>query len=276
MQNFLKNMINKTPEPTRLISDDERMIGIVGGVGPEAGTLLHRFIIEETAKLKKVGRDQDHLLTHHISASPWITDRTNFLLGEHDQNSAEGVARVIKIFDDIAKSQDRKFVAGVPCNTFHAPPIFNHLEILIEQHGVENVEILHMIQETKNYIEENFQGVQKIGLMSTTGTKEQRIYHDLLEPLGYEVIEVDEADQANLHDTIYNSEWGIKAVSPVSEQAKNNFELYAKQLQNKGAEALILGCTEIPIALPGNDFEGTPLIDPMRALARALVARAIG
>ena len=48
---------------------------------------------------------------------------------------------------------------------------------------------------------------------------------DLLEPEGLGITEVDQSVQKDLHDTIYNSSWGIKAVSPVTEKAKSNFAL---------------------------------------------------
>ena len=253
----------------------EKMIGIVGGVGPEAGTLLHRYIIAETALQKRIQKDQDHLIVQHISASPWISDRTGFLLGQHEDNSANGAFRVIQILDKTAKDLERQCVVGIPCNTFHSEPIFGELTRLLQEDRMEQVSVLNMIEETTKCIKEKFGDISRIGLMSTTGTREQRIYHALLEPLGYEIVEVDADQQSKLHDTIYNAEWGIKSVSPVSRQARENFEKFAQKIIEKGAEAIILGCTEIPLALPGEKFEGIPLIDPMRALGRALVKKAI-
>ena len=101
--------------------------------------------------------------------------------------------------------------------------------------------------------------------MSTTGTRESRVYRDLLEPQGYEVLEVPSEMQPELHDTIYNQEWGIKAVSPITLQAVQNFRRYAATLKAMGAEAIILGCTEIPLALPDPEFDGIPLVDPVEA-----------
>ena len=262
--------------PTRVIPNEEKIICIVGGLVPEAGTLLHRFILEETSYHKKIERDQDHLFVYHISVSPWVTDRTNYLLGKHNENSAKGACQIIEILNTISISLNMKCVAGVPCNTFHATPIFNEFIKLIEKRRIKNVDIINMVEETKKFIEQNFDNVSRIGLMSTTGTREHRVYHALMEPFGFSVFEVDAEVQEDLHNSIYNSDWGIKAVSPITEKAKNNFKCYAKQLKEKGAEVIILGCTEIPIALPGKNFEGIPLIDPMRVLARTLVERAVG
>ena len=80
-----------------------------------------------------------------------------------------------------------------------------------------------------------------------------------------------EADQAGLHDAIYNPEWGVKAVSPVTPRAREAFLHYAGMLVDMGADAIILGCTEIPLALPEMYLRGVPLVNPVLALARALV-----
>ncbi|MGC9312133.1 MAG: aspartate/glutamate racemase family protein, partial [Sediminispirochaetaceae bacterium] len=76
---------------------------------------------------------------------------------------------------------------------------------------------------------------------------------------------------SELHDTIYHPEWGLKAVSPASETARRRFADYADVLISDGAEALVLGCTEIPLALPGLRYGDTPLVDPVVALARGMI-----
>ena len=42
-------------------------------------------------------------------------------------------------------------------------------------------------------------------------------------------------------------------------------------LQAAGAEAVVLGCTELPVAFPEGEYDGLPLIDPTWVLARALI-----
>jgi len=117
---------------------------------------------------------------------------------------------------------------------------------------------------------------RKIGIMSTTGTREVRVYDELLEANGFEVVWVPADAQAGLHEAIYNKEWGIKAVFPVTEIARKKFLGYSHYLARQGCEAIILGCTEIPLALPEPVLEGTSivLVDPVLALARALIREA--
>ncbi len=242
----------------------------MGGVGPEAGTMLHRFFIEETARQKRTQGDRDHLPVIHISASNRIPDRTKFLNGSEDQNPAEAAFQVAQAIDSLTATFGNLLV-GVSCNTFHAPRIWDRFIELTKP--LEGIEVVNMIEATGDMISRDHSNIQTIGLMSTTGTRNTGIYRNLLESKGFTVVETDHQDA--LHDTIYNPEFGIKAVTPVSAQARTNFETYARELKNKGAEALILGCTEIPLALPGRNFEGAPLIDPMRALAAEMVRRVL-
>jgi aspartate racemase len=248
----------------------EKVIIIGGGVGPMAGVELHKKIIENT---KTKGSDQEHFQVWHLSRSYDIPDRTEYLAGKININPAEGMARTFLLAAEMLKIEKKAAVGGITCNTFHASPIFDVFTGILKKNNTD-IQILNMIEETGKYIRENFSGLKKIGLMSTTGTRNAGVYHTLLNSLGFEIIEVDKKNQDVLHDTIYNLEWGIKAVSPVSEKAKMRFEQYAKELIEKGAGALILGCTEIPLALPGKYFSDIPLIDPVWVLARALIKNA--
>ena len=248
-----------------------KSIGIIGGVGPEAGTLLQRYVIEETAAQKSVRTDQDHVPTFHLSVPHLIADRSAYLADQSGENPASGALKVAHMLDGLGANFDG-VVVGVPCNTFHAPAIWD--SFVGQSADLERLEVVNMIDSVAAYIKDSFIDVTKIGLMSTTGTRNAGIYHSALESEGFEILEVE--SQSELHETIYNSEYGLKAVSPPSAKAVANFESYADELIDKGAEALILGCTEIPLAFAGVDhYKGVPLIDPMRSLARALVAKAL-
>jgi aspartate racemase len=168
---------------------------------------------------------------------------------------------------------DKQAVGGIPCNTFHAPQIFKKFKLLMKEFE-HKIKILNMIEETVLEVLRYYPGIQKIGLMSTTGTRNAGIYSDQFQKKDLEVIQVPIEIQQNLHNSIYNKEWGIKAKTPVSDRAKENFKKYANDLISKGAEIIILGCTEIPLALPNSTHNGIPFIDPMTSLARALIREA--
>lgn len=248
---------------------EERVtIGIGGGVGPMAGCMLHKIIIENTI----ASGDADHLNVIHLSASSQVPDRTAFLEGRIKENPGLGMAQVVNSIAQCGDACGGRVVVGVPCNTFHSPQIWDTFEASVS--SASNCETMHMLQETGNFIQDIVPGVRKVGLMSTTGTRRTGVYRDVLEPHGLEVVEVPETMQEELHEAIYNPTWGIKAVSPVTEQARQRFISYVQVLADLGAEAIILGCTEIPLALPEKYMFGVPLVNPMVALGRALVAAA--
>ncbi|MBI2018203.1 aspartate/glutamate racemase family protein [Candidatus Daviesbacteria bacterium] len=245
----------------------EKVIGIGGGVGPMAGVKLHELIIQHTLSRT----DQGHLSVVHISHSSQIPDRTKFLLGEIKEDPAEAMILVMQAIAAAAKAAGaEEVVAGVPCNTFHAPRIWKDFTRMLKEKSV-CVQVVHMLEETAGLIKEMLPNAQNIGLMSTTGTRKVGVYEQILTPLGYRLLQVPQKLQDELHDSIYNPEWGIKAVSPVTVRARDNFLRYTEILYDQGVDAIILGCTEIPLALPESKYQGVHLIDPMVALARALI-----
>ena len=249
---------------------DEKIIIIGGGVGPQAGTLLHNYIIENTLTN---GTDQDHFDVYHFSRSSDIPDRTDSIKSGTAEKPALGMYKTFKIAASGLETAKKYAVGGIPCNTFHAPEIFEKFKNLMKEFEPE-IEIVNMIEETIKEVLLNYSSIKKIGIMSSTGTRKSRIYTDQFQKNGIEVIQVPEEIQTKLHDTIYNKEWGIKAISPVSIKAKDNFENFSNYLINNGAEIIILGCTEIPLALPYKQYKNIPLIDAMVSLARALITEA--
>ncbi|MDI9455038.1 MAG: aspartate/glutamate racemase family protein, partial [Spirochaetota bacterium] len=82
--------------------------------------------------------------------------------------------------------------------------------------------------------------------------------------------EPDRESRERVHDAIYNQRYGIKARAPVSREALTILIEEAYKLHERGAEALILGCTELPLALTGETIS-LPLIDPTVVLARSAI-----
>ncbi len=232
-----------------------------------AGVILHARIIENTAT---DGRDQSHLNVHHFSRSAAIPDRTEYLLGRIPENPAWGMAEVFARAWRSLGEPAEPAVGGIPCNTFHAPEIFDAFRSALLKTG-NPIKMLHMLDETMDFIATIFPAVRKPGLLATTGTRKTGLYPRLLRRSGLEALELPEALQERLQEGIYHREWGLKAASPVTELAKERVRSMARRLAEDGADAIILGCTELPLALTGRDFEGIPLIDPLTALARALI-----
>lgn len=254
---------------TQETGEREKMVLIGGGVGPMAGVELHRKIIEQTAT---DGTDQDHLEVIHLSRSPIIADRTEYLLGRDATDPVEGMLRVFRMASRALELEGREAVAGIPCNTFHAPAIFEPFSRRLEEEH-HPIRLLHMLEETAETVREHVPGARKIGLLSTTGTRKAGVYEEIFGRHGIELLLIPKAEQEKLHEAIYHRTWGLKALSPASEEAVDRVRRCGRMLEERGAEAVILGCTELPLALPAG-IGNTPYIDPMTVLAMALVREA--
>lgn len=243
--------------------NNNKKIGIVGGVGPYAGLDLAKKILIET----NANKDQEYLPTLSISTPHQIEDRTSFLLGESSINPAEGVLENLL---DLAKIGAT--VAGIPCNTLHAPKIWDTLTARFQDSN-SDLKLLDMIEETMSFIQSFCPEVNTVGVISTFGTWKTAFYPDVLSKFGFKVQTLNKEQQIHLHDhALFHPEYGIKAQAfPVRNEARNVLMNSIELLKKKGAQAVILGCTEIPLGIPERKLGNIFCIDPGLILARALI-----
>lgn len=239
------------------------LIGVIGGMGPYAGLDLVRKIFDATT----AQADQDHLPVALLSCSGALPDRSRFLDGCSDENPAEAIAEVA-----LRLSAMGAVVAGMPCNTAHAPAIFDPVLATLEARGCP-LRLLHMIDVAVEAVGARTSGLQRIGVLSTAAVHRLGLYRTRLEAAGLEPV-LPEADvqERLVSPAIYDPVWGIKAQShPVTPQARQCLIEAIDHLARRGAEAVILGCTELPLAVPEPRLGALTVIDPTAALARALI-----
>jgi aspartate racemase len=241
----------------------ERVIGIVGGVGPYAALDLAQKIFEETV----ARRDQDHLSVALLSYPGLIPDRTEFLVGQSDVNPALGM---LEVLGDLERLGCR--VVGIPCNTAHAPAIWDAITAGLAERG-SAITLLHMVEEVATFIRDAFPSVRRVGVLSTVGTQRAGIYPAVLTRHGLQAITLPDAEHRRLvHDSVYDPDYGIKAQAiPVSERARSQVLSAITAARAAGSEVIVLACSELPLALPERAVQGTPLVDATRVLARAMV-----
>lgn len=239
------------------------MIGIVGGVGPHAGVDLMKKVFDQTL----AGSDQEHVDALLISQPSGIRDRTEYLLGKVEENPGKALASILLRLEDAGAT-----VAGIPCNTAHADPIFNLILEILKETG-SRIQLLNMIKETLLFMEVLAPGVKRVGVLSTTGTYRAGIYRMALSAYGYEpIMPAYDMQEALIHPAIYDPEYGIKSLPDrIHPRAVENLDRALAWLESRGAGAVILGCTEIPLAFPSARVRGMLTIDPTVALARALL-----
>jgi len=229
-----------------------KAIGIVGGVGPTAGTDLANKIFRHTDAHK----DQDHINLYLTSCPSIIPDRTGFLL-DGGADPAPGITECIRKL-----AQCGADAVGIACNTAHSPLILKNVKI------PEGVVFVNMIDSTCRYIHRNF-GKSKIGLLATLGTIRTKIYDQYFEkyPELELVIPPDDICE-EVHRAIYDPEYGIKSTPRVSARASEIVVKAVNQLKTMGCSAVILGCTELPLVF----LKPSPsLIDPTDILAMSLI-----
>ena len=245
--------------------DDKKVIGVVGGVGPFAGVDLVRKVLGQTAAEK----DQDHLPVILMSLPHLIADRTEFLTGREGVNPGGAIGEIILNLERLGAD-----VIGIPCNTAHAPRIFDSITAVLSEHG-SRAKVLHLIGEVVAFLRRSHPDRRNVGILATEGTYRANVYGDRLESAGFGVVLPDGRTKRMLHDAIYDRRYGIKSVpNEAGGKAREAILEAVSRLRQSGAESVLLGCTELPLAVPEGVFEGTPLIDPNLVLARALIAAA--
>ena len=121
----------------------KEIIGIVGGMGPYAGLELVKKIFD----LTEANSDREHLSVFLLSMPSQIEDRTSYLLGEATTNPAYAISKIILDLEKIGSS-----IVAIPCNTSHAPPIFNEIIKNLEQNN-SKVKLVQMIDEVAKFIQ---------------------------------------------------------------------------------------------------------------------------
>ena len=226
----------------------KKVIGILGGMGPLATADLFEKITLHTA----ASCDQEHPRVC-IDSNTNIADRTAALL----HGGADPVPEMVKSAKRL-ESIGADFLI-MPCNTAH-----NYYEPVCAAVGIP---VLHMIALTRDALKAR--GVKRAGLLATDGTVQTGIYQRTFAGSGVELLVPEDADdQAAVMDVIYN---GVKAGDLAHDVTA--FRAACEHLLARGAEALILGCTELPPAfdLYGLDY---PSIDPTLELALGAIRAA--
>ncbi|RMG94357.1 MAG: amino acid racemase [Chloroflexi bacterium] len=237
------------------------IIGIIGGAGPFAGLDLQHKILTQT----QATTDQEHLTIINWSEPAAIMDRTAYLLGETATNPGYAIAAQALQLERMGAT-----VAAIPCNTAHAPPIFDVILAELEAAGSQ-LQFLHMIWETVYFVKERWPNLRQVGLLATTGTVRSCVYQAVFDKVGMQVIVPPDNMQEVVHTAVYHPHYGIKATGKPAPQAIDHLHKGATQLRQLGAEAIILGCTEMPLAITDSHLVELPVIDPTLVLARALI-----
>jgi aspartate racemase len=228
----------------------DRILGVLGGMGPLASA---QFMLRLTL-LTPAGRDQDHIPTV-LWSDPRVPDRTAARLGA----GPDPLPWLMRGIDGLRAAGCGAI--AIPCNTAHG-----WFEPMARDAGVP---ILHIVDAAAADLCRIGVTSGTIGLMGTAATLAMKLYQDRLGARGWTIIEPETAQMDRL---VTPAIAAVKA-NRVAEAYQPLAEV-VNSLASRGAHAVVLGCTEIPLGIQAGPAAAlrVPVVDTIDALARAAIA----
>ena len=236
-----------TESPSRM-----KTIGLLGGMSWESTVPYYR-IVNQTIKEIRGGLHSARVVMYSV----------DFAEIEQMQHAGDwdSAGRLLADASRRLESAGADFI--VMCtNTMHivAPVI----------EAAIGIDLLHIADPTGLAIKHA--GHRTVGLLGTAFTMEQPFYRERLESLhGLEVLTPDQDDRAEVHRIIYEE----LCLGKVLPESRNAYREIISRLISRGAEAIILGCTEISLLVSPED-SAAPLFDTTCLHARKAAEKALG
>jgi aspartate racemase len=228
------------------MTNKRKVVGVLGGMGPDATVDFMTKVIA----LTPADKDQDHLhmLVDH---NPAVPNRQTFILGG-DEDPGPAMAAMARRLE--AAGAD--FLV-IPCNTAYA-----FQDSILD---AVSIPLISIIDESIQAVGEKAPGAKAVGLLATNGCLQAGVYQSAIAAKDLVAVmpEDDELEQLMI---LVN---GIKAGNKGSDVSAS-MRKQAEALVDRGAAAIIAGCTEIPLVLDSSMLE-VPLISSTDVLAQKTV-----
>lgn len=242
-----------SPVPYRIKGgDDVKTIGLIGGMSWESSHIYYQ-LVNEAVKERLGG-------LHSAKCILYSVDFADIKTLQHEGRWEEAGQQMA----DAARSLE---AAGadllVLCtNTMHK--LADHIQ------AATPLPFLHIGDATAAKIKS--EGIKRVGLLATRFTMEEDFYTGRLRDThGLEVVLPDTQERQDVHDIIYNE----LCMGLITKESKNVYLTVINRLIGEGAEAIILGCTEIGLLITQADCP-VPVFDTTHIHAAAAVEAALG
>jgi aspartate racemase len=226
-------------------SDKDPCLGVLGGMGPLAGAACAQRIVQ----LTDAARDQDHIFVILVN-DPRVPDRST----AHMAGGESPLPAMLRGIHTLVNAGADCIV--VPCNTAHL--WFDQLQAACPK------PILHIVDAVIHDLRRRAIPDGVIGVLGTPATLKLGLYQDRLASSGYQPIipEPDEIQSLLVPAIAAVKGNRVDEAYPLVVQA---IEL----LRQRGAQAIVLGCTELPLAVPHDRRPGLGIVltDSIDALA---------
>ena len=220
------------------------LLGVIGGLGPMATAYFMELVTSMTDALT----DQEHIrmLVYSVPDTP---DRTDYILGKSIKDPLPCL-----IDAGLTLKEAGADVIAIPCITAH------YFHDKIEKKV--GVQILNAISDSAELLKSR--GIAKVGIMATEGTVKSGLFRREFEKKGISAIVPDDNGQNIVTSLIFdNVKKGITPDMDAFFSVKN-------ELLGKGAEMILLGCTELSVIKKSYDV-GDHVFDVMEALAASAI-----
>ncbi|WP_261300709.1 aspartate/glutamate racemase family protein [Paenibacillus andongensis] len=228
-----------------------KTIGLIGGMSWESSLLYYQIINQ---------RVKERLGGHHSAKSLMFSVDFQEIKTLQDQGKWDEATKIM--IESAQKLESGGADLIVICtNTMH--------KMAKEVEESISMPLLHIADATANEIVKD--GNKKVALLGTAFTMEQDFYKGrLIEKFGLDVIVPNEAERMIIHDIIYQE----LCLGIINEKSRQSYIKIINRLSQQGAEAIILGCTEITLLISPDDCH-IPVYDTTRLHAESAVDYAL-
>lgn len=225
-------------------------VGVLGGMGPDATAYFFDRLIQHTPALT----DQEHLPVTILNW-PQIPDRTAAVY----DGGADPVPLAQKGIDQLVASGCQ--VIAIPCVSIHY--FFERIKI------PDGIHMVSILDATAGHTLDLHPEIRRVGVLGTDLTVRERLFQNAYSRYSVEVLAPLTADQEGLvMKAIYQVKAGMR------KEPRQLLLEAIDRLEVGGSEAIIAGCTEIPIVVQPEDIS-LPFIDCLDFLAKAVVQQAL-
>ena len=229
----------------------QKVIGLIGGMSWESSSEYYR-IINQAVREKLGGLRSARCLM-------WSFDFGEIEALQHAGRWDDATALMIDAAQRLERGGADFFL--ICTNTMH--------RMADQVQAAVGIPLLHIADPTAERIKA--QGIRRVGLLGTAFTMEQEFYKGRLQSrFGLDVLVPDMDDRATVHRIIYEE----LVQGRVEAQSREAYRAVIARLIERGAEAVILGCTEIMLLVKPEDSR-VPLFDTTGIHAEAAVNRAL-
>ena len=220
-----------------------RTLGVIGGLGLETSL---KFCATVVTKVRAVTKTQPSVLCQIVNIPTAVE---NDLI--YGRPSREHLAILVEAINSLDSAGVDKI--AVPCNTVH---LFMH-----EMRAAAKAPVFNIIEETA--IKAAQMNLKKVGVLASSTTVDAGLYPKELSTRGIETLAPNDAGQKTISDLIFKILNGVATSQDESAARK-----VMKKLEDDGADAMILGCTDLRMA---GLRSKTPIIDSATVLEDAAV-----